>query len=450
MTCRYFGTDGIRDQISGPLMNHDFIRRLGFALGRYLEKQYPDQPRALVIARDTRESGEAIEKIIAEGLSLRGVIIYCLGVVPTPAAAMAVIELNAQLGLVITASHNPAEYNGIKLFNAQGHKLTEEEEEGIEILIDQARPPQDRTVQAACYPHPFQQNYTHFTRSLMHKGCLTDWKIVLDTANGATTHTSPHVLRHLGAEVIGVGNEPNGENINEDLGSEHPEVMAKLVTKHKARLGAAHDGDGDRLIVADEKGSVLDGDEVLGILALDMLQRNCLKGKTLVTTVLSNKGLDKAVEAAGGKVIRAGVGDRHVLYRMLQCNSNLGGEASGHIICKDFASTGDGLIALLRIVDIMNRTHKPLSSLRKQIKLLPAVSKNIKLKDKRPLETLSKVQSAIKAVDSILDGNGQVLVRYSGTEPKIRLRVEAKSQRTAKKCILMLEEAVGSDLELAT
>jgi len=429
-------------------MQHEFIRRFGFALGRYLEKKFPNQPRALVIGRDTRASGVDIEALISEGLSLREVMIYDLGIVPTPAAAMAVNELNAQLGIVITASHNPAEYNGIKLFNEKGIKLTEQEELSIEELIDQARPPQNRTIGVVSYAHPFEEHYVNMMRTLMDKGAISGWKIVLDTANGATSKTTPQVLRHLGAELICIGNTPDGKNINECLGSEHPEKMAALVKKHKARLGAAHDGDGDRLVVADEKGKILDGDEVIGIIALDMLQRNCLKQRKLVVTTLSNKGLDKAIEAAGGSVIRTDVGDRHVLYAMLEQGANFGGEASGHIICSDFASTGDGLVALLRLIDIMNRKRKNLSELRKQIKLFPSVATNIKLFDKRPLETLEHVNAAINAVETLIKGNGQVLVRYSGTEPKIRLRVEAKSKGTAEKCISMLETAVKKDFNL--
>jgi len=450
MSCKYFGTDGIRDRVDSALMQEDFLRRLGYALGRYLEKKYPDQPRALMIGRDTRASGSRIKEIISEGLCVRDTIIYCLGVVPTPATAMAVKTHNAQLGIVITASHNPCEYNGIKLFNAEGMKLPESEEVLIERFIDEARPPQDRKGRATVYEHPFEDHYVNFVGSSMDKGCLQGLNIVLDTANGATTSTTRRVLEHLGAKLICIGNDPDGENINLGVGSEHPEKMAALVKAQKADLGVAHDGDGDRLIVADEKGQVLAGEEILGILALDMLKRGKLNQNLLVTTILSNTGLDFALEQAGGRVIRTDVGDRHVLYGMVQHGAVLGGEASGHFICMDELNTGDGLIALIQLIRVMLKSTQPLSVLRKQITLFPSKTANIMVEEKRPLEELTNLQTAINKVNQVLAGKGQCLVRYSGTEPKIRLLVEAQDEETAQACMDNLKQALAREPHLVS
>lgn len=413
-----------------------------------MEQRYPDQPRTVVIGRDTRASGQEIEQTLLEGLSLRDNMTFSLGVVPTPAVAMAVGHMHAQIGIVITASHNPAEYNGIKLFNAQGMKLPESEELAIEQLVDKARPPQDRQVGVNKYEEPFEDYYVNFIRSLMHKGCLTGWRIALDTANGATTSTTERVLRHHGAEIIAMGNKPDGTNINAAVGSEHPEAVAALVRKHGAQLGVAHDGDGDRLILVDEQGSVVDGDQVLGMLALDALSRGKLVKQTLVTTIHSNMGLDKAVNEAGGQVLRAPVGDRNVLYAMLENGLTFGGESSGHIICLESATTGDGLVALVKVLDLMLRTHQPLSQLRKQVALFPSATRNILVREKLPLDNLDALQQAIGCVNASLSGEGQCLVRFSGTEPKIRLRVEAPTQEQAQECLQLLEKAVHTDLDV--
>lgn len=442
MKRQFFGTDGVRGPYGGPVINETFAARLGFAVATWLPKK-----GRVVIGRDTRFSGTALEAALAEGLRAGGAEPLSLGVVPTPAVSRAVRAEGAVLGVVITASHNPAEDNGIKFFGPTGVKLTDEDEARIESLLPAAV---NRAAASAggANAKGGVADYISATQALLPAGALRGWRIVVDTANGATCATTPAVLRGLGAEVVGIGDQPDGRNINASVGSEHPEQLAARVLKEKARLGIAHDGDGDRCILCDERGEVLDGDEILTLLATHALGQRKLPKNALVITVQSNLGVDAALAPAGGKVFRTAVGDRYVIERMLAEGATLGGESSGHIICSEVSPTGDGLVAALKVIEVMLATGKPLSELRRVLKKFPQKSAALKVKEKKPLETLSTLPGAIRALEAELGSQGRVLVRYSGTEAKLRLLVEGPTEAAVNAGLASLEAATRADLQV--
>ena len=348
------------------------------------------------------------------------------------------------LGVVVTASHNPASDNGIKFFGANGIKLTDEEEALIESFL-----PETRTNGSVLRLERVDgiADYLEAMARILPVN-LEGWKIVLDTANGATVRTSSRALRNYRAEVFAIGSEFDGVNINRGVGSEHPEKMCEAVRLHRAKIGIAHDGDGDRCVLCDERGEVLDGDEILTILALHALQKGTLRNKTLVVTVQSNLGVEAAVTAAGGRVVRAQVGDRYVIERMLSDGASLGGESSGHVICSDVSPTGDGLVAALKVIEVMLATGRLLSDLRRGLVKFPQHSMALKVREKKPLNTLQTLSSVIKAIEQELGNRGRVLVRYSGTEPKLRLLVEGPTEATVQSAMNKLVGAVQSELEV--
>ncbi|MEO7599102.1 MAG: phosphoglucosamine mutase [Opitutus sp.] len=442
MKRQYFGTDGVRGPYGGPVINENFAARLGVAVARWLNGR-----GRILIGRDTRASGVSLEAAIARGLRLGGVEPVSLGVVPTPAVARAVVQEKAALGVVITASHNPAVDNGIKFFGPRGVKLTDEQELEIERQLESvAGATADSSGVEAL--EGASQSYIAASKALLPSDSLRGWTIVLDTANGATCATSPSVLRGLGARVVGIGDAPDGHNINEGVGSEHPEQLAKRVRETNAHLGVAHDGDGDRCILCDELGEVLDGDEILTILATDALKHATLVRSTLVVTMQSNLGVDAAIVAAGGRVCRTSVGDRYVIERMLEEGATLGGESSGHIICSEISPTGDGLVAAIRVISVMLSTGLPLSQLRKSLRKFPQLSRALRVQEKQSLETLPTIRSTIATLESELGSSGRVLVRYSGTEAKIRLLVEGPTNAAVEDGIARLESSVRADLRV--
>lgn len=449
MSLRYFGTDGIRGAWGGPVLHEAFARRCGHALGSFLKKHNPTKPITVVIGRDTRPSGEVIEGCLSEGLCTRDIHVVLLGVVPTPAISLVVRELHADLGVTITASHNPASDNGIKLFDNRGLKFTPEAEAEIETFIEEQPEEAEKSVHPSCgYAHDGRGVYINTMKSLLHVNCIEGWKIVLDTANGATAETSPAVLTHFGAELVRLGDAPDGGNINDGVGSEHPDKLAAAVRREGARLGIAHDGDGDRLVVCDEAGEIVKGDELLGILALHALGQKQLRHDTLVATVQSNFGLDKTLEAAGGRVERVAVGDRNVLWRLITMDGNLGGENSGHVIFRDVGPAGDGLLAAIKLIEVMLETGQPLSELKEAVTLFPQGTKNLPVAEKLPIDQCAALQTAMSELHEQFEDNGRFLVRYSGTEPKLRLLVEAADPAEVTRGLDKLVEAAKVDLEV--
>ena len=429
--------------MGGDVINPRFAARLGFAVGRWLGR-----PGRIFIGRDTRASGPEIEAAVRRGLRAAGGSPESLGVVPTPAVARAVRVHGGVLGVVITASHNPAGDNGIKFFGPGGVKLTDEEEAGIERLLPPEGAQQSIPAEGGSGAESGASDYVAAAQQVLPAGSLTGWRIVVDTAHGATCFTTPVVLRALGAEVIGLGDRPDGRNINAGVGSEHPGPLAERVRSAGARLGIAHDGDGDRCVLCDEAGGILDGDEILTILATEALARGRLAHDTLVATHQSNLGVDEAVAAAGGRVVRTDIGDRYVSARMRAEGATLGGESSGHVICADVSPTGDGLVAALRVIDVMLATGRPLSELRWRLRKFPQLTAALRVREKRPLETLPGVTLARDEVERGLGARGRVLVRYSGTESKLRLLVEGPTDAEVRSALARLESAVRADLEV--
>jgi phosphoglucosamine mutase len=445
---KYFGTDGIRGRFGDSLICPQFAYRLGCALGNYLTEIRFKKTSTVVIGRDTRASGVALSDALISGLNRHEVYVHDASIVPTPAIARALLDQHADLGIAITASHNPSCDNGIKLFDHFAHKLDEAQEILIESFID--KEPEPSVDFPLPYSHPLDASgsYINYLRSLMDKDSLSDWRIVLDLANGAAVKTTPGVFQHWGAEMLLIGDRPDGLNINDGVGSECPTQLAEAVLKHGAHIGIAHDGDGDRLVVCDEGGTLVDGDIILALFGRYALKAGTLQSGTLVSTIHSNLGLDHAISDAGGQVDRVDVGDRNVANRMRELGANIGGESSGHIIFSDFATTGDGLLAAVKIIELMRTTGKALSELRREIMLFPQSTANLRVAEKRPLADLKFLQSVIKATEQDLGEEGRVLVRYSGTESKLRLLVEGKDDLQVAKAIKAIEIAAGKDLDV--
>jgi phosphoglucosamine mutase len=442
----YFGTDGVRGPYGGPVVNEAFFAGIGAAAARWLESRGVRSGKA-VIGRDTRASGPALARALGAGLKARGALPVAVGVVPTPAVSRAVSLGGAALGAVITASHNPASDNGVKFFGPGGAKLSDDDEAAIEALL----PPPGVAPARAGEDIPGEsilESYIEAASRILPPGTLRGWRVALDTANGATCASSPAVLCALGAELFSIGDRPDGQNINEGVGSEHPEALSRLVLSSGARFGAAHDGDGDRCVLCDELGRTLDGDEVLAILATHALARGTLARNTLVVTVQSNLGLDRAVEEAGGRVVRTAVGDRYVAEGMRAEGASLGGESSGHILFLDLSPTGDGLNAVLRVAGVMAETGRPLSELRKVLRKFPQLSAALVVRERRPIESLPGLTEAIAALERDLGSSGRVLVRYSGTEPKLRLLVEGPTGAVVRSGIDRLSAAARAELDV--
>lgn len=448
---KYFGTDGIRGLVGGPTMNEEFVRKFGIALARYLRIRHPKGEVHLVIGRDTRESSEAFQKIIAEVVCPYGINVDILGVVPTPAVSFWVDELEGDNALMITASHNDALYNGIKVFNGHGEKQLEDKEEMLEALIDEEVPADELMNYKKCeyvFLEEGVRGYVDNVLKAMPRGSLRGWKILLDCANGAAYETSRLAFEELGATLVLRGVAPNGQNINKEVGSEYPDLFVKAVKESAATIGIAHDGDGDRVIMCDEDGEIVPGDQLLGILALHALAKGELAKKTFVATIQSNRGLDLAIEKAGGVVVRSKVGDRNLFQKMEEVKSNMGGESSGHIIFADYSKTGDGLLAAIKVIEAMKDSGRKLSDLRKDIPLLPQLVKSLKVEGRRRMEEMPVLEEVIKSLQALLGHEGRVLVRFSGTEPKIRLLVEGPDEEVVARSMKVLKEAVHKELKV--
>ena len=446
---RLFGTDGIRGRANeGPL-----TPEMAVAFGRAVASKFKAGGKPVIIGRDTRISGPMLESAVAAGISAMGVDVILTGVVPTPAVAFLTRHLNGCAGIVISASHNSFEDNGLKIFNAKGLKCDDALELELEALItgDALRKQGATGSNIGRIEHwpNAAERYADLAATAYGEGLdLAGMNVVVDAGNGAAYGTTLMVLGRLGAGVIGMNIEPNGVNINADCGSTYPESIQKVTVEMKAQIGLAHDGDADRLICCDETGSLLDGDEVLAIIGLDLLKRDKLANKTLVATVMSNLGLDECFAAAGAKVVRAGVGDRYVLEKMLAGGFNVGGEQSGHVILLDHNTTGDGLVTALELLRIMKSTGKPLSELRKGMRKYPQLLVNVKVRERIPLEKIPEITDVVKAIEKELGAKGRVLLRYSGTEPKIRLLVETQDaallQPTADRILVAVKKHLAA------
>jgi phosphoglucosamine mutase len=438
MSRKYFGTDGIRGKVGEYPITPDFVMRLGYAAGRVLagidyHLNKGVRPSVL-IGKDTRISGYMLESALQAGLSAAGVDVLLTGPMPTPAVAYLTRALRAQAGIVISASHNPYEDNGIKFFSAAGAKLDDAIELAIEAELDL-----DMRVQDSAHLGKAKRladaagRYIEFCKSTFPSSLdLRGLKIVVDCAHGATYHVAPPVLHELGAELISIGHQPDGFNINHQVGSTHPQALSKAVLEHQADLGIALDGDGDRLVMVDAQGQILDGDQLLYIIAMHRQQRGKLTGG-VVGTLMTNLALEHAFAKANIPFVRAKVGDRYVLEQLNQHDWQLGGENSGHILCLDKHSSGDGIIAALQVLHAVIYSGKTLAQLRQELVLYPQVLINVTTKQKLDLDKEAAVQSAVKQAEQTLNGSGRVLLRASGTEPKIRVMVEGQEANLVQK-----------------
>ncbi len=433
---KLFGTDGVRGIANVEPVTAETALKLGRAAAHWFKKSNHSQGRGrhrIVIGKDTRLSGYMLENAMVAGITSMGVDVLVVGPLPTPGVAYMTRSLRCDAGIMLTASHNPYEDNGIKFFRHDGYKLDDGVENEIEDLvftgrIDSIRPTATEIGKATRIDDALGR-YIEFVKSSIPRALtLEGYRIVADVANGATYKSTPCILRELGAELIVLNQSPNGTNINQDCGSMHPTVICEAVRQYRADLGLAHDGDGDRVILADEGGSIVDGDTVLAITALAALRGGQLRNNTLVATVMSNLALDHVIEAAGGKVVRTAVGDRYVIEKMVELDANIGGEQSGHMIFRDYGTTGDGIVSALQVIKIMCETGKGLGELGRCLKPYPQIVRSMRVKSKPPLEEIKEVMDLVRAAESDLDGKGRVFLRYSGTEPKVRLLIEGESR----------------------
>jgi phosphoglucosamine mutase len=448
-TRKLFGTDGVRGVANVYPMTGEVALQLGRALA-YVIKYGPGRHR-IVVGKDTRLSGYLLEYAIVAGICSMGVDALLLGPLPTPGIAFITSSMRADAGVVISASHNPYQDNGIKFFSSNGFKLPDELESQIEKLmtnpeVEEIRPIATEIGQAFRLDDA-RGRYISFLKSTFPKEMELDGlKIVVDCAHGATYRVAPEVFGELGAEVIPLGVRPNGKNINYKCGATYPQPMATLVKRHKADLGVAFDGDGDRVIMVDNEGRVVDGDHVMAICARDMLHRERLKRKTVVGTVMSNLGLEVALRGMGVRLLRAPVGDRYVVEAMLKGGYNLGGEQSGHVVFLNYTTTGDGILTALRLLAVMLRENRPLADLARIMDTYPQELINVRVKERKDLKTLAPARQAIQAAEKRLGDKGRLLVRYSGTEPVLRIMTEGEDALKIKDVAQELAQALGNIL----
>lgn len=445
---KLFGTDGVRGRANTHPMTAEMALRIGAAVGRYFRRDVSGVHR-VIIGKDTRLSGYMFESALTAGLTSTGMNVLLMGPVPTPAVGLMTRSMRADLGVMISASHNPAEDNGIKFFGPDGFKLSDQAEAEIEVLInDGVTLAQADRIGSAKRVDDARFRYGERVKSSLPRDLRLDGlKVVVDCANGAAWRAAPEILWELGAEVIPVGTSPNGLNINLNCGSTKPQVAAETVVAHGADVGICLDGDADRVMMIDEQGTVGDGDQLMALLANRWATEGRLAGNALVATVMSNLGLERFLDSKGLRLERTGVGDRYVVERMREGGFNLGGEQSGHIVMTDYATTGDGLMAGLHFLAEMVRTGQPASVLARQFEPVPQLLKNVRFaRGQAPLE-LGAVQAAIADAESALDGKGRLLIRKSGTEPLIRVMAESEDSallhQTVDNVVAAVESAVS-------
>lgn len=455
---KIFGTDGVRGIANVEPVTAETALKLGRAAAhvfKNLEAEARGRGRhRIVVGKDTRLSGYMIENALSSGILSMGVDVLFIGPLPTPGVAYVTRSLRADAGIVITASHNPYADNGIKFFRADGYKLDDKIEAEIEDLVFSGRiediRPTAEDIGKAVRIDDALGRYIEFAKASFPRGMtLEGMRVVVDCAHGAAYKATPCVLRELGADVIVCGNQPDGKNINKDCGSMHPQHLCAKVREFRADVGIAHDGDADRVLMCDERGDLIDGDDIMVIAALDLLAQGALAEKTLVATIMSNAGVDAAINAAGGKVIRTGVGDRLVIDEMLRGGFNFGGEQSGHLIFRDHSTTGDGLVAALQMLRAMCATGKPLSQLAKCWIRFPQLVTNVIVREKKPFEELAGVTELVTEAEAEAKAQGgRLLLRYSGTEPKARLLMEGRDSKAlqawSQKICSAIKQQIGA------
>ena len=449
MSERLFGTDGLRGRVNTYPLTAEMALRLGLAAGTVFRSE--ECRRKVIIGKDTRLSGYMFESALTAGLCAAGMDVYQVGPLPTPAIAFLTRNMRADFGVVISASHNPSHDNGIKFFDREGFKLPDELENRMaELILDKDHqwdyPASNQIGRAKRIVDAPGRYIVYLKNSFPQELTLEGLRVVIDCANGANYKIAPLALEELGAEVFRLGTDPNGLNINYQCGSLHPENLQAKVREVRADVGLALDGDADRLLVVDEKGRLLDGDQIMAICADDLMKKGKLKNNTLVGTVMSNMALEVFMQQRGGTLLRSKVGDRYVIEAMRQHDANLGGEQSGHLIFRDYGTTGDGLLAALQILRIMRETGKPLSELADLLKPYPQVLLNVKVTRKTPFEQCEKLMQAQKDVEAQLNGKGRVLLRYSGTENLCRIMVEGENDDLVNRSAQLLAEV--AELEL--
>ncbi|KDE50525.1 UNVERIFIED_ORG: phosphoglucosamine mutase [Anoxybacillus amylolyticus] len=444
---KYFGTDGVRG-----VANRELTPELAFQIGRcggYVLTKSAERPKVL-IGRDTRISGHMLEGALVAGLLSIGAEVMRLGVISTPGVAYLTKALGAQAGIMISASHNPVQDNGIKFFGPDGFKLSDEQEAEIEALIDSAEDMLPRPIGAGLgqVNDYFEggQKYLQYLKQTIDEEDFSGMKIALDCAHGATSSLATYLFADLDADVVTMGASPNGLNINEGVGSTHPEALAAFVKEKGADVGLAFDGDGDRLIAVDERGNIVDGDQIMYICAKYLKETGRLKHQTVVSTVMSNLGFYKALEAQGIKSVQTAVGDRYVVEEMKKNGYNLGGEQSGHIIFLDYNTTGDGMLTALQLVNIMKIKGKPLSELAGEMKKYPQLLVNVRVADKEKAMENEQVKKVIQEVEAEMNGNGRVLVRPSGTEPLVRIMAEAQTEEACRAYVERIADVVRREM----
>lgn len=444
---KYFGTDGVRG-----VANRELTPELAFQIGRcggYVLTKSAERPKVL-IGRDTRISGHMLEGALVAGLLSIGAEVMRLGVISTSGVAYLTKALGAQAGIMISASHNPVQDNGIKFFGPDGFKLSDEQEAEIEALIDSAEDMLPRPIGAGLgqVNDYFEggQKYLQYLKQTIDEEDFSGMKIALDCAHGATSSLATYLFADLDADVVTMGASPNGLNINEGVGSTHPEALAAFVKEKGADVGLAFDGDGDRLIAVDENGNIVDGDQIMYICAKYLKETGRLKHQTVVSTVMSNLGFYKALEAQGIKSVQTAVGDRYVVEEMKKNGYNLGGEQSGHIIFLDYNTTGDGMLTALQLVNIMKIKGKPLSELAGEMKKYPQLLVNVRVTDKEKAMENEQVKKVIQEVEAEMNGNGRVLVRPSGTEPLVRIMAEAQTEEACRAYVERIADVVRREM----
>ncbi len=447
---RLFGTDGIRGTVNKHPMTPETVLRIGMAAAHVLRDKRGRN--MILIGKDTRLSGYMIESALTSGICSMGMNVTLVGPLPTPGLAFLTRTLRLDAGIVISASHNPFEDNGIKFFSSEGFKLPDALEEKIEELMPdeglQRHRPKGTEIGKAYRLDDASGRYIEYIKSTLPKGMNFEGiKIVVDCANGAAYKITPSLLRELGAEVISINDKPDGININVNCGSMHIEGLLQAVKHHKANIGLAHDGDADRTIFCDEKGKIVDGDQVLGMWAVEENQQGALRKNTVVSTVMSNLGFEEYLRNNGIRLIRTRVGDRYVVREMINGGYNLGGEQSGHIVFLDFNTTGDGPLTAVQVLYLIKKKGVSLSKLASEIKLYPQILMNVEVENKHDLKSNSEIEKAIKTAEKALAGKGRILVRSSGTESKVRVMLEGKEltliTKLGKDISNIIKEALG-------